>query len=111
MPFIRKKVESFPWPVEIKKPSEEKPGEFEKSNFTINFKRLSRKELETFGDGDDEARSFEKVIVGWSEITDEAGKDIPFSSKLLREFIEDVDFISAIGVAYKNFYGNAREGN
>ncbi len=110
MPFIRKKVESFPWPVEIKKPSFEKPGEFETSKFTVTFKRLSRKELETFGDKD-EAKAFEKVIVGWNDITDDEGNPVPFSPKELKELIDDVDFVTAIGFAYKDFYGNAREGN
>ena len=48
MSFIRKKISAYPWPVEIKKPSETKPGEFETSTFIIKFKRLKKSELTKF---------------------------------------------------------------
>ncbi len=110
MAFVRKKVEAFPWPVEIKKPSEEKPGEFEKSTFTIIFKRLSRSKLEKFGQLE-ETKALEQVVVGWSEITDEEGNQIPFSTKVLKEFADDVDFVGAVIKGYQDFYGTAQEKN
>ena len=39
MAFVRKKVKTFKWPVEVKEPSDTKPGKFEKSEFTAIFKR------------------------------------------------------------------------
>ena len=48
MSFVRKKISAYPWPVEIKKPSETTPGEFETSTFIIKFKRLKKTELVKF---------------------------------------------------------------
>ena len=53
MSFIKKKVSAYPWPVEIKKPSEEIIGEFETHKFTIRFKRLAKKDLNDFQDKED----------------------------------------------------------
>ena len=50
MAFVRKKTKVYPWPVEIKTPSETKIGEFETSEFVGKFKRLSRSELNSFDD-------------------------------------------------------------
>ena len=48
MAFIRRKSKAYPWPVEIKRPSETNAGEFETEKFTVKFKRLNKKELNTF---------------------------------------------------------------
>ena len=56
MAFIRRKSKAYPWPVEIKRPSETNPGEFDTDRFTVQFKRLSRKELNDFDKiGEDKA--------------------------------------------------------
>ncbi len=110
MAFVRKKVECFPWPIEIRKPSEDKPGEFETSSFTIIFRRLSKTKLEKFGDMN-EVKALEQVVTGWSEITDEEGGQIPFSTKVLKEFADDMDFITAVMKAYQDFYGTAQTKN
>ena len=36
MAFVRKKTKVYPWPVEVKRPSEDIPGEFEKFEFKGN---------------------------------------------------------------------------
>ena len=43
MAFIRRKSKAYPWPVEIKRPSETNPGEFETDTCTVKFKRLTKK--------------------------------------------------------------------
>ena len=48
MAFVRKKTKVYPWPVEIRTPSETKIGEFETTTFTGKFIRLSRSELDSF---------------------------------------------------------------
>ena len=48
MAFVRKKTKVYPWPVEIKTPSETKVGEFDTTNFIGKFVRLSRTELDSF---------------------------------------------------------------
>ena len=70
MAFVRKKTKVYPWPVEIKTPSETKIGEFEVSEFVGKFKRLSRSELSSFEE-DSEFKALEKVLVGWDGLTEE----------------------------------------
>jgi len=48
MAFVRKKSKVFPWPVEVKRPSETNLGQFETNSFTGKFIRLSRTELNNF---------------------------------------------------------------
>ena len=43
MAFIRRKSKAYPWPVEIKRPSETNAGEFDTDTFTVKFKRLTKK--------------------------------------------------------------------
>ena len=40
MAFVRKKSKVYPWPVEVKRPSESVPGEFETTKFIGNGDRL-----------------------------------------------------------------------
>ena len=110
MSFIRKKVSAYPWPVEIRKPSEEIIGEFETHKFTIRFKRLAKKELNDFQEKED-YEALKSIIVGWSDIKDEEDKDIPFSQKNLKDFSEDVDFVQGVVAAFQKFYAMADEKN
>ena len=48
MAFVRKKTKVYPWPVQVKTPSETNIGEFDTSEFIGKFKRLSRSELNSF---------------------------------------------------------------
>jgi hypothetical protein len=110
MSFVRKKISAYPWPVEIKKPSETTPGEFESSTFIIKFKRLKKSELTKF-EAEQDFGALKKIIVGWSQIQDEEGKDIPFCDKELKAFSEDVDFVAGVVEAFGNFYQNANAKN
>ena len=110
MAFIRRKSKAYPWPVEIKRPSETNPGEFDTDKFTVQFKRLSRKELNDF-DKIGEEKALEKIILGWSEITEEDGTDVPFTKANLKEFSEDVDFVQGVIEGFQKFYSAGKEGN
>jgi len=110
MSFIKKKVSAYPWPVEVKKPSETTPGEFDTHNFIIRFKRLKKSELTKFEDEQDYG-ALKKIIAGWDQIEDEAGKAIPFTDKNLRDFSEDVDFVAGVVAAFTDFYQNANAKN
>ena len=110
MAFVRKKTKVYPWPVEIKTPSETKIGEFETSEFVGKFKRLSRSELNSFDD-ETEFQALEKVLVGWEGLTEEDGTPIQFSKTVLKEFAEDTDFVAGVLDAFKKFYSNAQVGN
>tara|TARA_R100001198_G_scaffold71219_1_gene43573 strand:+ start:242 stop:574 length:333 start_codon:yes stop_codon:yes gene_type:complete len=110
MAFVRKKTKVYPWPVEIKTPSETKIGEFEVSEFVGKFRRLSRSELNSFEE-DSEFKALEKVLVGWEGLTEEDGTPIEFSKTELKNFSEDTDFVAGVLDAFKKFYANAQVGN
>ena len=110
MAFVRKKTKVYPWPVEIRTPSETKIGEFETTSFTGKFIRLSRSELDSF-ESATEFDALKKVLVGWDDIKEEDGSSIEFSDKNLKEFAEDIDFVAGVLDAFKKFYANAQSGN
>ena len=110
MAFVRKKTKVYPWPVEVKRPSESIPGEFEKFEFKGKFVRLTRTELDKFED-EDEFTALEKILVGWEDVNEEDGTPITFSKTTLKEFSEDVDFVKGVLEAFRGFYGNAQSGN
>ena len=110
MAFVRKKTKVYPWPVEVKRPSENIPGEFEKFEFNAKFVRLTRTELDKFED-EDEFTALEKILVGWEDVNEEDGTPITFSKTTLKEFSEDVDFVKGVLEAFRAFYGNAQSVN
>ena len=110
MAFVRKKTKVYPWPVEVERPSESIPGEFEKTSFTGKFARLSRTELNKFED-EDEYSALSKILVGWEDVNEEDGTPISFTKPVLKEFTEDVDFVKGVLNAFREFYGNAQSGN
>ena len=110
MAFIRRKSKAYPWPVEIKRPSETNPGEFEKDTCTVKFKRLTKKELNAFTEAEED-KALEKIVVGWSDISEEDGTEIPFTKATLKEFSEDVDFVAGVVEAFQKFYTTGKEGN
>ena len=110
MAFVRKKTKVYPWPVEVKRPSEEIVGEFEKFEFTGKFVRLTRSELDKFEE-EDEYSALSKILVGWEDVSEEDGTPITFTKSALKEFSEDVDFVKGVLDAFRSFYGNAQAKN
>ena len=110
MAFVRKKTKVYPWPVQVKTPSETNIGELDTSEFIGKFKRLSRSELNSFNE-ESEYKALEKVLVGWENLTEEDGTPIQFSKAELKIFAEDTDFVAGVLDAFKSFYGNAQVGN
>jgi len=110
MAFVRKKTKVYPWPVEVKRPSETVPGEFETTKFIGKFARLDRSSLDKF-ENEDEFSALSKILVGWEDVNEEDDTPITFSKTVLKEFSEDVDFVKGVLDAFKEFYGNAQSGN
>ena len=110
MAFVRKKVKTFKWPVEVREPSDSRPGEFEESEFTAVFKRVKMSELEKISDQQG-VELLKKVLVGWEDVTDESGKEIKFTSSELENFADDVDWLKAVLAAYTKTYSEAPAGN
>ena len=99
MAFVRKKVKTFKWPVEVEEPSNTKPGKFEKSEFTAIFKRVKMSELEGVTDAES-ASLLKKVLVGWEGIKDEDGKDVAYSDKTRSQLFDDPYVLRAVINAY-----------
>ena len=110
MAFVRKKVKTFKWPVEVQEPSDKKPGKFEKSEFTAIFKRVKISELEGLTEAEG-VGLLKKVLVGWEGVNDEDGDPIEFSEAELDDFSDDVDWLKAVLAAYTDTYGEAKSGD
>ena len=110
MAFVRKKTKVYSWPVQVKTPSETEIGEFDTTEFTGKFIRLSRSELSDF-ESATEYEALKIVLVGWEDVNEEDGKPVEFNNKNLKEFSEDIDFVAGVLDAFKKFYANAQVGN
>ena len=110
MAFVRKKVKTFKWPVKVKEPSADRAGEFDTFEFVALFKRVKLSEIEQMGD-ESGLPLLKKVLVGWEGIEDEDGNPVPFSSKELELFADDVDWLKAVLSAYTNTYAEGEAGN
>ena len=71
MAFVRKKGNIYPWPVEVKRPSLDTPGEFDVDKFIGKFKRLKRSELDNF-DTDDKNEELREDIDSIFEVLEGA---------------------------------------
>ena len=111
MPFVRRSTNSYPWPVEVKRPSLEKAGEYETFHFTAIFKRLSKSELNDFQNAKDELKALNNILLGWQDVTEEDGTEIPFTKANVKIFSEDIDFINGVFESYGKFYQRGAEGN
>ena len=109
MAFVRKKVKTFKWPVVVREPSSDRPGEFETSEFVAVFKRVKMSELEKMGEATG-LPFLEKIMVGWEGI-EEDGQELPFSKSMLKEFADDVDWLKSVLNAYTNTYSEGEAGN
>jgi hypothetical protein len=109
MAFVRKKNKTFKWPVEVREPCSDRPGEFETSEFVAIFKRMKMSELEKMGDATG-LPFLEKIMVGWEGI-EEDGQELPFSKSMLKEFADDVDWLKSVLNAYTNTYSEGEAGN
>jgi len=110
MAFVRKKVKTFKWPVEVKEPSETNPGKFDAHEFIAIFNRVARSVITKMAD-EDEGTLLNLILAGWEGVEDENGKPIPFNSKSLAELADDPYWIKGVISAYTATYNEAELGN
>lgn len=108
MAFVRKKVKTFKWPVNVEEPAD--GGVFETTSFDATFKRIGRAEFAKLGSKSD-LELLQAVLVGWEGIDDEAGKAIPFSADVIKEFADDPYWIRGVLKAYTDTFDGAKVGN
>ena len=110
MAFVRKKVKTFKWPVEVKEPSDSKPGKFDSHEFTAIFNRVARSVITEMAE-QDENDLLNLILAGWEGIEEEDGTPVVFNKKTLEEFADDPYWIKAVINAYTATYNEAEAGN
>lgn len=119
MAFVLKQSSSYSWPVSFDVPVD--GGRHEKQTFDGEFKRLPQSkigpmvaELQKVDDLGELERITEiakDVLVGWSGINDDDGKEIPFSQKALEQLLEVPFLAVAVLKAYMDSIKGAKRKN
>lgn len=100
MAFVLKQSDSYTWPVTLVIPVD--GGRREKHTFDAEFKRLPQTRINEIvrqakGISDDSAdnavmledqSACAELLVGWSNVVDDSGEEIPFSVKALDQLLE-----------------------
>ena len=100
MTFVRKKNKTFKWPVVVREPSETDAGVYEDHEFIAIFKRLKVSEYQEAADNKTEFDLLKMMLVGWEEMKEEDGQDIPFTNQNLKDMMEDSYWLKAVSSSY-----------
>jgi hypothetical protein len=108
MAFVLKKVASYKWPVTVETPID--GGKFQKQTFDAIFKKMSRSEFNNLVEQGDDAL-VDQIVEGWEGVTDEDGKEIPFTQKTKKELTDDPYVMRALITAYADSVMGASQKN
>jgi hypothetical protein len=116
MAFVLKQSDTYIWPVTFDLPVD--GGRHEKQTFDGEFKRLPQSKigpmvaemmkLEDLGDLDRLNEIAAEVLVGWSGVTGDDGKEIPYSQKALEQLLEVPFLAVAVLKAYMDSIKGAK---
>lgn len=123
MAFVLKQSASYTWPVPLLIPVD--GGRREKHSFDAEFKRLPQTRIDEIirlarmieagkCEPEDEqtmARIPRELLIGWTGITDDAGKDVPFSESALDQLLEIPAIAGQIIKAWFSSMEVAKKGN
>lgn len=119
MAFVLKQSSSYSWPVSFDVPVD--GGRHEKQTFDGEFKRLPQSKigpmvaelgkLEDLGELDRITEIASDVLIGWSGVNDDDGKEIPFSQKALEQLLEVPFLAVAVIKAYVDSIKGAKRKN
>ena len=119
MAFVLKQSDTYIWPVTFDLPVD--GGRHEKQTFDGEFKRLPQSKigpmvaeltkLEDLGDLDRLTEIASDVLVGWSGVTGDDGKEIPYSQKALEQLLEGPFLAVAVLKAYMDSIKGAKRKN
>ena len=114
MSFVLKQSDTYSWPVSFDIPVD--GGRHERHTFDGEFKRLPQSRvapmvaeldrLDAAGDLDRLTEMAAEVLVGWAGITDDTGKEVPFSQKALEQLLE----VPMLAVAILRSYFDSLKG-
>lgn len=100
MAFVRKKNKTFKWPVVVREPSANDAGVFEENEFIAVFKRLKVSEYQKAVEEKTEFEMMKMMLVGWEQMKEEDGQDIPFNNQNLKDMMEDAFWLKAVSSSY-----------
>lgn len=114
MAFVLKQSDTYAWPVTFDIPVD--GGRHEKQTFDVQFKRMPQKWIRDIAKKIDADEVFDvdvarEVVLGWSGITDDAGKEVPFSQKALDQVLDVPTLASAMVLAYFNSVAGVKAKN
>ena len=114
MAFVLKQSDTYSWPVTFDLPID--GGRHQRQSFDGEFRRLSQSRNRELGQqieaGDTtDADLATEVLVGWSGITDDSGKDVPFSQAALQQLLDVPMLATAIITAYFSSLQGAKRKN
>lgn len=103
MAFVLKQSDTYIWPVTFDVPVD--GGRHEKQTFDGEFKRLPQSRIREIGrqieSGEvTDAEIACEVLVGWTGVTDDQGKDIPFSQRALEQLLDVPMLATSVVMAY-----------
>jgi hypothetical protein len=119
MAFVLKQSDTYSWPVAFDVPVD--GGRHERQTFDGEFKRLPQSKvgpmvaelqrLEDLSELDRITELAAEVLVGWSGVSDDNGKEIPFSQGALEQLLEVPLLSVAILKAYMDSIKGAKRKN
>lgn len=114
MAFVLSKAESYSWPVSFDLPVD--GGRHEAQTFDVQFKRMPQRWIADISKkmDADEVNSSDvarELVIGWSGITGDDGKDVPFSQKALDQLLDVPTVAVAIVTAFFRSITGAKEKN
>lgn len=119
MSFVLKQSDTYSWPVSFDVPVD--GGRHERQTFDGEFKRMPQSKigpivaelqrLEDLGELERITEIAAEVLVGWSGVSDDNGKEIPFSQKALEQLLEVPFLAVAVLKAYMDSIKGAKRKN
>tara|TARA_R110000772_G_C13059920_1_gene415152 strand:+ start:47 stop:391 length:345 start_codon:yes stop_codon:yes gene_type:complete len=114
MGFILKQSDTFSWPVTFDLPVD--GGLHETQAFDVQFKRMPQKWIREIAkkiDADKvtDTEVAKEILSGWAGITDESGKEIPFSQKTMEQLLEIPTLSGSVVLAFFKATAGVKEKN
>lgn len=114
MAFVLKQSDTYTWPVTFDLPID--GGRHQRQSFDGEFRRLSQSRIREIGQQIEagettDAELATEVLVGWAGITDDSGKDVPFSQSALQQLLDVPMLASSIVTAYFSSLQGAKRKN
>jgi hypothetical protein len=114
MAFVLKKSNSYKWPVTVDVPVD--GGKHERVTFDVEFKDITQSRLQEMAEESAEGNMSDvdiarEVMIGWAGVTDEDGKELPYSITKRDELLDVPLVASAIAGAYLESKQGAKRKN